>query len=934
MAHELSKTYDPTAVESLRYASWEAADAFRPSDNPGATPFCITIPPPNVTGELHMGHALQHAIHDLILRRKRMQGYAALCVPGTDHAGISTNIKVEQLIRSEGSDRWTVGREGFVVRSRDWTLKYGGAILGQLRALGCSYDWSRLRFTLDEFVETGDSSATWAQGPLYAHSGYARAVLTAFVKFYERGWIYRGERIVNWCPHCRTTLSEMEIEHRDVNSHLWHIRYRAADGGEGLVVATTRPETLLGDTGVAVSPRDERYKALIGTRVRLPILNREILVVADEQVDQEFGTGAVKVTPAHDPNDFEIAGRHPELLPPIPVMDDGGRMSAAAGPFAGLSREDARTAIVKRLEEDGLLVQVTDHSNSVGHHDKCGTVIEPFLKLQWWARCEELAQKAIDAIEADRVRFTPARFREMELDWLGRIRPWCLSRQLYWGHRIPLYYCLECDPGIERSGDGSLHALENARPIPSVDPPGACPRCGSSRLEQDPDVLDTWFSSALWPHATLGWPERTADLERFYPTDLMITGRDILYLWVARMIMTGEEFVGSEPFRDVLVHATVMTEDGKRMSKSLGTGVDPLELVRLYGADATRLGLTSLVTESQDIRFKMQWESGGKKSVGPDDRLARAEQIEQMRNFCSKLWNISRFVLMNLAETDARPVAYGTLNAADLQPADRWILSRLRTAVEEINRSLDDFELGAATWNLYHFVWDEFADWYLEISKPALRDERGPMTRTILATVLEAVLRLAHPFAPFITEEIWQALPGRVDGEVLARASYPSGDELPADPAAEVTLTMVFDVVRAIRNLKAQFKLDRQLVDAVLSAPTGFPSEYVAHLARVRLVEGPLSGAAAALSVGDIRVELSIAGLNLESELQRTAKDIENVEKDLSAVQNRLSSPQFRQKAPPEIIQKQERNLADLEARRTGLHERIALLKSVHGGGA
>lgn len=939
MSQELSKAYDPKQVERRQYARWLEAGCFTPDAESKKPPYSITIPPPNVTGELHMGHALQHSIHDLVLRRKRMQGFAAMCLPGTDHAGISTNIKVEQALRAEGKDRWSVGRAGFIERAREWTLKYGGTILNQLQALGCSYDWTRTRFTLDEFVEEGPETADWALGRLYTKSGYARRVLGAFVHFYHRGWIYRGERIVNWCPACQTTLSELEMEYREVASHLWHLRYPAEDGGEGIVVATTRPETMLGDTGVAVSPSDPRYRGLIGKRVVLPLLDRPIPVVADPHVDASFGTGAVKVTPAHDPNDWEIAQRHPELLPAIVVMDDRGRMTDAAGAYAGLSRTEARKRVLADLEARGLLVRIEDYTHSVGHHDKCGTVIEPLLKLQWWARCRELADEALAAIRANRVTFTPERFRQMDVEWLENIRDWCVSRQLWWGHRIPLYYCLQCDPGVSLGAaiagfaERNLNVGEDARPIPSVDPPHACPRCGGTELAQDADVLDTWFSSALWPWATLGGPEPEADLQSFYPTDLMITGRDILYLWVARMIMSGEEFIRREPFREVLVHATVMTEDGKRMSKSLGTGVDPLELIRLYGADATRFGLTSLVSESQDIRFKMQWESGGKAATGPDDRLAKAEQIEQARNFCNKLWNITRFVLMNLGENPPalRPLqslGLEELKGRDLEVSDRWILSRFAAASAAVNDALDRYALGEASWTLYHFLWDEFADWYVELAKPRLRSENPEVVREVLLHVLEASLRLAHPFLPFITEEIWQSLPGVPEGAFLMQQRYPGAHAELRDADAEARMEAAIEVARAIRNLKAELGVPLQAVDVSITGREDLEVGYIQQAARCRVTAARPEGPAATALVAGAEVAIAVAGLvDAGAEAARIEKELGAARKELEGVQGRLSNEQFLSRAPAEIVAKQRAAAAELQERIAKLEERLVVFR-------
>ncbi len=981
MSTEISKTYEPKEVEPKQYEFWRNRDYFTAKVDPAKQPFSLTIPPPNVTGELHMGHALQHTIHDLIVRRKRMQGFNVMCLPGTDHAGIATQMKVDQALRAQGLDRRDMGREKFLGHAREWTLKYGGTILRQLQALGCSYDWSRTRFTLDEFVEEGPQTADWALGKLYTRSGYARAVLTAFVKFYEKGWIYRGERIVNWCPQCQTVVSDLEVEHRELQSNLWHFRYPGADGGEGVVVATTRPETMLGDTGVAVAPSDTRYTDLVGKKVVLPLMEREIPVVADHHVDASFGTGAVKVTPAHDPNDWDIAQRHPELMPPIQVIGDTGAITEAAGAYAGLSRQEARKKVVADLDARGLLVKIEPHTHAVGHHDKCGTVIEPLLKLQWFAACRDLADQALAAIRAGRVDYTPERFRQMEIDWLEGIRDWCVSRQLWWGHRIPLWYCLQCDSGVSRLSKGALQVGSDVKPIPSVEKPDTCPHCGGSEMEQDPDVLDTWFSSALWPHATLGWPEATDDLGYFYPTDLMITGRDILYLWVARMIMTGEEFLDKEPYRQVLVHATVMTEEGQRMSKSLGTGVDPLELIRLYGADATRFGLASLVTDSQDIRFKMRWKSGGIKATGPDDELARAEQIEQMRNFCTKLWNVSRFVLMNLGDSqgsgaggqgsgagDQGPGVRGQgpgailgdqrlglllrewnpgtqnseLGTSEPQPpapnpqhptsgpqlelADRWILSRFAAASAAVNDALDRYSLGEASWVLYHFLWDEFADWYVELAKPRLRSEDPTLVREVIVAVLEAFLRLAHPFLPFITEEIWQALPGTDPKSALIVQPYPGALAELRDEEAEARMDAMIEVTRAIRNLKAELGVPLQTVDVSVMGDGHLETAYVEQMAKARISRERPEGQAAHTVAAGMEVAVAVAGLvDVSAEQARIRKELDGVAKDLKGVESKLSNEQFLSRAPADIIEKQRRIQQELLEKRAKLEERLQL---------
>ena len=949
---ELPKTFDPQAEESRWYDHWQGKGYFQPAVEPDKPRFSITIPPPNVTGELHMGHALQHTIHDVILRRKRMQGFNTLCVPGTDHAGIATQMKVDQALRREGLDRREMGRDAFLERAREWTQKYGGTILGQLRALGCSYDWSRTRFTLDEFVSDGPDTADWALGLLYQRSGYARAVLTAFEHCYNRGWIYRGKRIVNWCPTCQTVVSDLEVQHRDLASHLWHIRYPSADGSEGITVATTRPETMLGDTGVAVSPSDARYARLIDKQVMLPLMDRAIPVVADAHVDPQFGTGAVKVTPAHDPNDWDIAQRHPELLPAVEVIGDDGVMTADAGAYGGLRRDEARKQVVAALEEQGLLVKTEEYTHSVGHHDKCGAVIEPLLKWQWFMRMRDLADGALAAVRAGRVKFVPERFTQPQIDWLENIRDWCVSRQLWWGHRIPLYYCMSCDPGVVGSGDPPqlVEVLGNAQPIASVEPVGECPRCGATVIAQDPDVLDTWFSSALWPHGTLGWPEQTGDLGYYYPTDLMITGRDILYLWVARMIMTGEEFIQAEPFREVLVHATVMTAEGKRMSKSLGTGVDPMDLIRVYGADATRFGLTSLVSESQDIRFKIDWECENcsrelKESefLGRDTcpgckqpletRVRRAEQVEQARNFCTKIWNITRLLLMNLEGTDARPRPLAELKGENLALADRWILSRFNEAAAAVNGALDRYALGEAAWTLYHFLWDEVADWYVELAKPRFRNPGEAIdARVVLVSVLEAALRLAHPFVPFLTESLWQALPGA--GESICVAGYPQADDSLRDADAEARMNAMMEVTRAVRNLRAEINLPAgRKVEVLVHGSGRLDEEALAYVgqtpntwATLTAVSDAPAGEAIHASAAGMDLALPVEGLvDVAAECQRAEKELATVVRDLERVSGRLSNEQFIARAPAAVVEKERGAQSELQARREKLEERLRL---------
>jgi valyl-tRNA synthetase len=891
--HELQKTYDARAVERRWYDHWLEKGYFSAPVEPGRRRFCITIPPPNVTGELHMGHALQHAVHDLIVRRKRMQGFNTLCLPGTDHASIGTSVKIEAALREEGRSRWDLGREQYVERAWEWTRKYGGAIERQLRALGCSYDWSRMRFTLDE--------------------GYYRAVLTAFVRCYEQGWIYRGRRVLNWCATCQTVVSDLEVQHREVAASLWHIRYPRADGSGSVTVATTRPETMLGDTAVAVRPGDARYEPHLGRPFRLPLVGREIPMIDDRYVDASFGTGVVKVTPAHDPNDFEIGRRHD--LPAVEVIGADGRMTAAAGEFAGLETGAARLRVLEALQREGLLEKTEPYTHAVGHHDRCGTMLEPLLSEQWFMKMQDLAVPALAALgegpgSVPRVRFSPERFRPMVVEWLQNIRDWCLSRQLWWGQRIPVYTCEAC-----------------GRELAAVEPPAACPQCGGA-LRQDPDVLDTWFSSALWPFATLGWPDATPDLAYFYPTDLMITGRDILYLWIARMVMMGERFMGAEPFREVLVHATVMTAEGRRMSKSLGTGVDPMELVGLYGADATRFALTSLVTETQDIRFKLEWKEGGSAAASDTDTIRRAEQCESARNFCTKLWNISRFTLMNLGHDPppARPLA--ELLSGDLELADSWILSRFSAAAATVNDAIDRYALGEASWALYHFIWDDLADWYLELAKPRLR-ERGESVdvREPLIAVLEATLRLAHPFLPFLTEEVWQALPG--SGDSIMIAPYPEAAPELRDPDAEARMARVIEVSRALRNLRAEMQVPpRQEVEVFLQgvALADRDRHYIEQAARAQIVGQPPSPPVVASAAAGIEIAMGLTNmLDIGAEVARAKKELDEVNQNQARVKARLANPQFLARAPAAEVQKQRDLEAQLLERRDALEERLRL---------
>ncbi|MEN6356883.1 MAG: valine--tRNA ligase, partial [Armatimonadota bacterium] len=715
-AAELPKVYDPTNVENKWYKFWLDKNYFHPQPDESKSKYSITIPPPNVTGSLHIGHALCYSIQDVLIRWKRMQGFNTLCLPGTDHAGIGTQNKVEQALAKEGLTRHDLGREKFLERVWAWKKEYGGQIIHQFKTMGFSFDWERERFTMD--------------------AGYTDAVLESFIRLFDKGYIYRGARVINWCPRCRTAISDIEVEYVEQRSHLWHLRYPLEDGSGYIIVATTRPETMLGDTAVAVSPGDKRYEAMVGKNVKLPLTDRLIPIVADEHVDIEFGTGAVKVTPAHDPNDFEIGMRH--KLQQIVVIGPDGSMTQEAGTdYEGLDRFKARRKVVDDLDKLGLLDHIDDYSHSVGTCERCHTTIEPLLSEQWFCKMKELAGPAIDVVKQGKVKFHPDRYEKIFVEWMENVRDWCISRQLWWGHRIPIYKCDECGEVVAaRSREDAISKL----------------KCGHSSVTQDTDVLDTWFSSALWPFATMGWPKQTPELKSFYPTDVLVTSREIIYLWVARMIFSSLEYLDKIPFEDVYIYATVLNEEGKRMSKSLGTGVDPLELIGKFGADALRFALIQQTGMNQDIKFS-------------------DKRVEDTRNFGNKIWNASRFVIMNLE-------GYGGegLDEDALHLEDRWIISRLNRVIETVNSSLATYNMDVAARAIYEFLWSEYCDWYIELAKPRLRgsDEEKSQVQSVLYYVLEATLRLLHPIMPFITEEIWQALPH--EGESIMFAPYPEVD--------------------------------------------------------------------------------------------------------------------------------------------------------------
>ena len=740
---ELSKVYDPKQVEDRTYQFWLDGGYFHAEPNPDKKPYTIVIPPPNITGQLHMGHALDETLQDILIRFRRMQGYETLWLPGTDHASIATEAKIVNAMKEEGLTKEDLGREGFLERAWEWKRKYGGRIIEQLKKLGSSCDWERERFTLDE--------------------GCSQAVKEVFVNLYNKGLIYQGERIINWCPHCMTSISDAEVEYEEQAGHFWHLRYPLSDGSGEVILATTRPETMLGDTAIAVNPKDERYQKLIGKTVILPLVNREIPIVGDDYVDMEFGTGVVKITPAHDPNDYEVGRRHD--LPILKVMNDDATMTAACGKYAGMERYEARKAIVKDLEEQGYLLKVEDHTHNVGTCYRCGTTVEPMVSKQWFVKMEPLAKPAIDVVRNGQIKLIPERMDKTYYNWMENIKDWCISRQLWWGHRIPAYYCESCGEVVV------------AKEAPSV-----CPKCGSTHLHQDEDTLDTWFSSALWPFSTLGWPNNTEELKYFYPTSTLVTGYDIIFFWVVRMMFSGLKNMGEVPFDTVLIHGLVRDEQGRKMSKSLGNGIDPLKVIDEFGADALRFMLATGNAPGNDMRYS-------------DDKVKAA------RNFANKLWNASRFIMMNLPED----FQYHGL-PEDLELEDRWIVSKFNAVAKEVGENLDKFEIGVASAKIYDFIWDVYCDWYIELTKPRIQAGGAAMEKAqaVLVWVMRGMLKLLHPFMPYITEEIWQVL---TDGEsMIIVESYPVYDAK-YDFADAVQFEKVIDAIRAIRNRRTEMQV-------------------------------------------------------------------------------------------------------------------------------
>ena len=877
MAKELPKAYEPQEVERRIYEMWEKGGCFEGHRDPDKKPFTIVMPPPNVTGQLHMGHAMDCTLQDILTRFKRMEGYAALWVPGTDHAGIATQIKVEEALReNEGLTRYDLGREKFLERVWDWKAKYGARIVEQQKKLGVSCDWSRSRFTMDE--------------------GLSKAVRHVFVSLYNKGLIYKGSRIINWCPHCVTALSDAEVEYKDKPGHLWHIRYPIqGEADRWVIVATTRPETMLGDTGVAVNPADERYKDIVGKTCVLPLVGREMPIVADEYVDMSFGTGCVKMTPAHDPNDFEVGLRH--NLDTIRVLDDNGKVNANGGKYEGMDRYEARKAVVADLEALGLMEKIEDYSHNVGTCYRCHNDVEPIISAQWFVKMKPLAEAAIKVVEDGETRFVPDRFAKTYLNWMENVHDWCISRQLWWGHQIPVWYCDDC---------GHMTVTR--------DDPDCCEKCGSRKIHRDPDVLDTWFSSALWPFSTLGWPEKTEDLDYFYPTDVLVTGYDIIFFWVARMIFSGCEHTGKPPFHTVLIHGLVRDDKGRKMSKSLGNGVDPLVVAEEYGADALRFNLVTGNSPGNDMRFL-------------------PERCEAMRNFANKIWNASRFVQMNLT------IDHVEL-PKELTNEDKWILSKLNDLIPDMTTNMDSYELGVAAQKVYDFIWDDYCDWYIEFTKTRLQgDDADAKERAqqVLCYVLTETLKLLHPFMPFLTEEIWQALPH--EGDYLMLQKWPERRADLEFPAEEKAVDLLIDAIRAVRGKRAELNVPPSK-KAHLTVSTGEMDvftqgisllkrlAYASEVTVVGVTEAPEGEKGMTSVVTPVaRVFMPMAELvDLEKEKARIQKELEQKKKALAGLESKLSNPAFLSKAPESVVAAERERADTLRALMTKLEESAASL--------
>ena len=854
MARELPKVYDPKQVEDRIYQFWTENGYFSTKRDPEKKPFTIVMPPPNVTGQLHMGHAMDAALQDILIRFKRMQGYAALWVPGVDHAGIATQIKVEEELRKEGLTRYDLGREKFLEKVWDWKRKYGNRIVEQQKKLGASCDWERARFTMDE--------------------GCSGAVREVFVSLYEKGLIYKGSRIINWCPHCVTALSDAEVEYVDKPGNLWYMRYPLTDGSDYLVVATTRPETMMGDTGVAVNPNDERFKHLVGKTCILPLMNREIPIVADDYVEMDFGTGCVKMTPAHDPNDFEVGLRH--NLESIKVIADDGSINENGGRYCGMDRYEARKAVIADLEALGLLEKVEPYMHSVGTCYRCHNDVEPIISAQWFVKMQPLAKEALRVVNEGETKFVPERFTKIYTNWMENVRDWCISRQLWWGHQIPAWTCADCGHMTVSRTDAKV-----------------CEACGSANIERDPDVLDTWFSSALWPFETLGWPEKTEDLDYFYPTDVLVTGYDIIFFWVARMIFSACEHTGKPPFHTVLIHGLIRDDKGRKMSKSLGNGIDPLDMIDRYGSDALRMNMITGNSPGNDMRFFV-------------------ERCEAMRNFANKLWNASRYVMMNLSiDRNELPAV------SDLEIADRWILSKLNTLIGDATENMEKYELGVAIQKIYDFIWDDYCDWYIELTKARLysEDEKSKLTaQRVLLYVLDKLLRLVHPFMPFVTEEIWQAIPH--EGEALIVADWPKADPAMRFAEEEQHMEAIMLAIRTVRNRRAEMNVppSKKTDIYVVTDKTDEFTEGAPFITRLAYAERVLvsneepegSDGMAALITPDAKLYLPLNQLvDFDRELARIAKERANAEQELRRADGMLKNEKFISKAPENVVQAQ-----------------------------
>lgn len=877
MSKELEKTYNPSEIEDRLYQKWLDNKYFHAEVDHSKKPFTIVIPPPNITGKLHMGHALDETMQDILIRFKKMQGYNTLWQPGTDHASIATEVKIIEALKEEGIEKEDLGREKFLERAWEWKEEYGGTIVSQLKKLGSACDWDRERFTMDE--------------------GCSKAVEEVFIKLYEKGYIYKGSRIINWCPVCQTSISDAEVEHVDQAGHFWHIKYPVVGTDDYLEIATTRPETMLGDTAVAVHPDDERYTHLVGKMLKLPLCDRQIPIVADEYVDKEFGTGAVKITPAHDPNDFEVGRRHD--LPVINVMNDDATINENGGRYEGMERYEARKAIVKDLEEQGYLVKIKEHEHNVGTHDRCKATIEPMVKPQWFVKMDVLAKPAIEAVKNGDIKFVPERYTKTYLHWLENIRDWCISRQLWWGHRIPAYYCDEC-----------------GETVVAKEKPEVCPKCGCTHFTQDEDTLDTWFSSALWPFSTLGWPEQTEELDYFYPTNVLVTGYDIIFFWVVRMVFSGYEHTGKAPFDTVLIHGLVRDDKGRKMSKSLGNGIDPLEVISQYGADALRFTLVTGNAPGNDMRFYM-------------------ERVEASRNFANKVWNASRFMMMNFEQAD-----FSHVELSDLTSADRWILSKFNTLAKDVTDNMDKYELGIAVQKLNDFIWEEFCDWYIEMVKPRLYNDEDNTKAAALWTlkkVLSESLKLLHPFMPFITEEIYCNLTGE---ESIMLASWPEYREEYSFAQEEAAVELMKEAVRGIRNIRAEMNVSpkkkakvfvvsekKEVRDIFEQGRVFFGTLGYASEVCVQADKEGIAGDAVSTVVPDAVIYMPFAELvDLEKEIERLKKEQKKLGGEIKRCEGMLNNERFLSKAPEQKVEEEKEKLSKYRQMLEKVEERLGQL--------